>query len=198
MTTAATDPHVATARQYGASSSDISALASFKARVAEFNAARANLQKIGAAIARTNDMEAWRQYGELVARADGIQSKVSSVMGAIDSAFRTARAALGLDGLRALSGLGIVWLLPVAAIVAAAAVIGYWLADYAKFAKRYSEQQRIAAELVAQGVDPAEAQRQAAQVAAAAAPQGLGEAVGGLLKFAVIIGVGFFVWSRYR
>jgi hypothetical protein len=192
------DPHILAAQQYGASSSDISMLSTFKARVAEFMAARANLQSIGAAIARTNDMQAWKEYGELVARSESIQSKVTAAMNAIDASLRAVRAAVGLDGLRALSSLGIVWLIPVAIIAGALAVLGYWLSDYAKFAARYREQQRVASELVAQGVDPIEAQRQASQVVAAAAPKGFGEVAGGLLKFALIIGVGFYVWSRYR
>lgn len=191
------DSHVIAAQQYGASSSDVSMLANFKNRVGEFNAARRELQKIGAQIARTNDMDAWRQYGELVARADAIESKVGGALRAIDSALKSARAALGLEGMHALAGLGIVWVLPIAIIAAALAVLGYWLADYMKFAKRYAEQQRVAGELVAQGVAPAEAQRQAAAVVAAAAPSGFGESLGGVLKFAAILGVGLFVWHQY-
>ena len=192
------DPHVVAATQYGASSSDISMLRTFKQRVAEFQAARGELQKIGAAIARTNDMQAWREYGELVARSESIESKVTAALRAIDASLAAVRAAVGLDGLRALSALGIVWLIPVAIIAAALAVLGYWLADYAKFAARYREQQRVASELVAQGVDPIEAQRQASTVVAAAAPQGIGDALGGLFKFAAILAVGYFVWSRYK
>ena len=192
------DPHIMAAREYGASSSDVSMLANFKSRVAEFQAARGELQKIGAAIARTNDMEAWRQYGELVARADSIESKVTAALRAIDSTLSAARAAIGLDGVRALAGLGFVWVLPIAIIAAALAVLGYWLSDYAKFAARYREQQRVASDLVAQGVDPIEAQRQASAVVAAAAPRTFGESLGGVLKFGAILAAGLYVWHLYR
>lgn len=192
------DPHIVAARQYGASSSDISLLATFKQRVAEFQAARGELQRIGAAIARTNDMEAWREYGELVARSDAIEGKVTAALNAIDASLRAVRAAVGLDGLRALSALGIVWLIPVAVIAAALALLGYWLSDFMKFRERFGEQQRVAQELVAQGVDPIEAQRQASEIVAAAAPPPFGAAVVGLLKFALILGVGVWAWQRYR
>jgi hypothetical protein len=197
MSASASDPQLVAARQYGASASDIAMLADFKQRVAEFQAARRELQKIGAQIARTNDMAAWAEYGKLVERADSIERNVTAVTNAIDSALKSARAALGLEGVRALAGLGIVWVLPVAVIAGAVAIIGYWMADYLKFAKRYSEQQRIVAELVQQGVNPIEAQRQAAEVVAAAAPSMFGN-VAGVLKFVAIVGVGFFVWQQYR
>lgn len=198
MSATANDPHIVAARQYGASSEDLSLLAKFKARVADFQAARRNLQKIGAQVARTNDMRAWEEYGKLAARADAIESKVTAALNAIDSAFKAARAALGLEGVRTLAGLGIVWVLPVAVIAAAIAVIGYWMTDYLKFAERYSEQQRVAQELVAQGVDPVEAQRQAADIVAAAAPKGLGESLGGVLKIALVAGLGVWLWQRFR
>jgi hypothetical protein len=191
------DPHVLAAQQYGASSSDISLLRTFKQRVAEFQTARGELQRIGAAIARTNDMEAWKQYGELVARSEAIESKVSAAMRALDASLAAVRAAVGLDGLRALSSLGLVWLIPVAVIAAALAVLGYWLSDFVKFRQRYTEQQRVAQELVSQGVDPIEAQRQAAEVVASAAPPAFGESIAGALKFAAILGVVFFAWRQW-
>jgi hypothetical protein len=187
--------YVASAKQLGASKADLTLLEQFRNRVETFQRSRAELQTIGAQIARTNDMTAWKEYGELVARADSIETKVTAALRAIDSAIAQGRAALGLEGMRALAGLGIVWLIPAAVILAALGVLGYWLADYAKFRARYSEQQRVAGELVAQGVDPIEAQRQASAVVTAAAPSTLAGNVGSALKYALIIGVAFYAWQ---
>ena len=190
--------YVASAKQLGASKADLTLLEQFRNRVETFQRSRAELQTIGAQIARTNDMAAWKEYGDLVARADAIEAKVTAALRAIDSAIAAGRAALGLDGMRALAGLGIVWFIPVAVIAAALAVLGYWLADYAKFRARYSEQQRIAGELVAQGVEPIEAQRQASAAVAAAAPSTFGEAAGTVIKVAAI-GFGLYLfWRAYR
>ena len=193
------DAQIVAAQQYGASKSDLSMLQTFKQRAAEFLGARADLQRLGAHIARTtNDEKTLLEYGALVDRAAFIEEKISQATRAIDASFTAVRRAIGLDGLRALSALGIVWLLPVAIVAGALAVLGYWLSDFAKFKARFSEQQRVAAELVSQGVAPIEANRQAAAIVASAEPQGLAATVGGALKFALIAVAGFYLWQTYK
>ena len=196
MTVATAD--VDAARAAGASSSDLALISKLKAYAAQFTAYRQDLQRRGPAIARTNDYDLMVEYGRLVDRADYIQEKVTAALAAIDSAFRTARSALGLDGLRALSALGVVWLIPVAVIAAAVALIGYWITDYLKFVKRDDARQQIVAQLTAAGMSPIEANRQAAETTKEAGGlfADVGKAAG---LVAALVGAYFFYqWYRGR
>lgn len=193
-----TDPTLAAAAEAGASHSDLDLIATLKSRVADFNAARDELQRMGAAVAHAGNVELEREYGRLVGRAEQIQSQIDAALGAVDSALKWARAAIGLEGLRSLSAMGVAWFLPAAVLVGAIAVIGYFLTDYIKFAKRFNEQTRITQELVAAGIDPATAQRQAAETVAAAAP---GFSFGGFsqpLMLGLLATLGVLLWTRYR
>lgn len=197
MTAIAAD--VDAARAAGASESDLAAIVRLKQLAAQFEAYRLELVRRGPAVAKTNDYNLMVEYGRLVERADSIKAMVTKALAAIDSAFRAARSALGLGGLRAVSSLGFVWLIPVAIIAAAVAGLGYWISDYLKFARRFDEQQRIADELTAAGMSPIEANRQAAAT--------VKDAAGGLFadvgKAAGVVGglvaaYFFYQWWRSR
>ena len=179
----------------GATASDISLIQNLKDRAAEFETARLELVRLGPAVARTNDYELLMEYGRLTARADSIKAKITAATKAIDNAISWGRATFGSEGMSSLSSLGLVWFLPAAVITAAVAVIGYWLSDYFKFARRFTEQNRIAVDLVAQGMAPAEAQRQAAEAVAATSPGMFAGIIDNkLLLFGGLLVVGFLVY----
>lgn len=185
------------ARDAGASERDLSIIGNLKTRAAEFEAARQELVRMGPAIARTNDYDLMVQYGELVNRADSIKSKINTAMSVIDRSIQMARAAFGSAGMSALSDLGVVWFLPVAVVTAATAVIGYWLTDYLKFSERFKQQARIASELEARGLDPVEAQRQAAEAVAATAPGWFSAFTGKTALWAGVLLVGALVYREW-
>jgi hypothetical protein len=178
----------------GASDAELSQILNLKARAAEFQRAFDQLLSWGAAVEGT-ELEA--EYSKLVGRGFSLRDQVQAATAAIDDALRWARGVFGLDGLQALAGLGIVWFIPLAAIGAAVAALGWWLADYAKFARKFAEQGRIAAELRAAGVDPIEAQRQAAAAVASTVPGWLAP-LAGPLGLAALAAVGFLIWQRTR
>lgn len=194
----------AAARDAGASEDELALIRNLKGRVADFQAARASLQALGAQVAKSNDYDTLIEYGELVNRADSIQSKIESVTQAIDKAMAWARATFGRQGMQDLSDLGIAWFIPVAAIGAALALIGYFLNDYAKFVARFREQQRIAGELVAAGADPASAQQQAARAVASTSPGWLAQLTGNGMNLTSMLAIGglaflaWLGWKRYR
>lgn len=192
-----TQAQVQAAQDAGASPSDVSQLQRLKDRVAEFLSARQHLLEIGPAVARSDDEQLMAEYGELLERADFLESKISAATSAVDQVIRWGRGALGLDGVRELGQLGVVWFLPATVIAGAVALIGYWLADYAKFARKFREQQRIAEQLRQQGVDPAEAERQAAAAVAQTVPSWLAPLTTPLGLAALVVG-GYLVWRASR
>lgn len=196
--TTADDAQIIAARESGASDSDLSIIANLKERAREFEAARLELTRMGPAVARTNDYDLMVEYGELVNRADSIKSKIATAMQAIDSSIRWARGTFGVSGMATLSSLGLVWFLPAAVIAAAIAVIGYWINDYMKFSQRFDQQARIASELQAQGMDPSEANRQAAAAVAATAPAGFFTGLGGNIAiWAALLLVGALAFREW-
>ena len=190
------DEQEAAARAAGASDADLDLIAQLKARARDFELARQQLQRLGAAVAKTNDYDLQMQYSRLVDRSESIRSKITAATTAIDNAVRWARGALGdLTG-RDLGALGVVWFLPGAIILAAIAVIGFWLTDYQKFAARFDEQTRIAAELVAGGMDPAAANVEAGRAVAATQPGMF--ALGGGMTLGLIAIVGLVLFANAR
>lgn len=190
------DEQAAAARAAGATDADLDLIARLKARAHDFELARQELQRMGAAIARTNDTALLMEYGRLVERSDRIKSQISAATSAIDKAVSWARAALGELSAPELGALGVVWLLPGAVILAALAVIGYWLTDYRKFALRFNEQTRIASELVAGGMAPGAANIEAGRAVAATAPGMFG--LGNFATLAAIIGLAVFAFASMR
>lgn len=186
------------ARQAGASESDLEVIRQFKERAQDFALSEANLHKLGVAVARMGDAELEKEYGDLVARADWIRSKIQAVTQAIDNAIRTAKSILGLQGLNAVGQLG-AWFIPIAVIVGAVAIIGYWLADYAKFVRKLQEREQIAADLVAQGVDPQAAELQASRAISESTRGGLFNVdFSSPIVIALLIGAGIWLYQRSR
>ncbi len=190
------DAQTAAARAAGASEADLSLIDRLKSRAQDFEIARADLQRIGAAVARQNDYDLSMEYARLVSRADSIRSKIGAATTAIDKAVQWSRAALGDLSGQDLGALGVVWLLPGAIILGAIAVIGYWLTDYRKFSARFSEQTRIATELVAGGMDPAAANIEAGRAVAATAPAMF--ALGGTMTLGLIALVGLVMFANMK
>lgn len=100
------------------------------------------------------------------------------------------------DALAALQsvGLGLLPLIPIAAIAIAAALVGYWVSQAISFKTRVDAING----LIAQGV-PAS---QASAIVAAAQPQGLLSGVSSTLyagaALAVALAIGLFAWSRSK
>lgn len=199
-----TDEQIAAAEEAGATETELRHIFSLRARAAEFTTAFDNLLSWEDAVAGT-ELEA--EYRDLVDRGFNLRERVQTLLNQIGSAFDTVvgwfRTAIswlpGVDGLHALrSGtLGVVWFVPVAAIAVVLGVLGLWLSDYAKFSRRFAEQQRIARELESQGVAPIEAQRQAAAIVADTTP-GFGAALAGPLGWVAAAGIGFVLWQAFQ
>lgn len=193
------DAYLQAARDSGAADADLSLIENLRQRAAEFEMYYQDLLGKGAAIARSGDNAMMQEYGDLIARAETIREKITAATSAIDKAIGWARGTFGSAGMNQLSSLGLVWFLPAAVITAAVAVIGYWVNDYVKFARRFAEQQRIAADLAARGMDPAEANRQAAAAVAETVPGWFGgSGTSKVLLWAALLGVGLMVYRSYR
>lgn len=190
-----TAAQVQAAEEAGASEFELGQIFSLKERAAEFAAAFDALLSWEQQIAGT-DLEP--EYQRLVDRGFSLHDTVTEVMAQIDSALGWVRGVFGLEGLRATGTLGLVWFIPLAAIAAALAALSFWLNDYIKFSKRFTEQQRIARELEAQGVAPVEAQRQAAAAVAATAPSGFLAPLATPLGMLALVGGGWFVWRWWQ
>lgn len=196
-----TQEQIDAAEAAGATSLELSHILNFKRLAAQFADAFQQLGTWGAAVQGT---ELEGDYNDLMQRGFAVRDQVASIMNAIDSMvskvsswFKTIVSWVpGLGTMRPyeLQAMGLVWFIPVAAIVAAIAVLGYWLHDYAKFAKRFAEAQRIAEDLQSQGIAPVEAQRQAAAAVAGTAPGFLSN-LGTPLSLIALVGGG---WLLYR
>lgn len=191
------DAQTRAAKAAGASEADLSLIQRFKSRARDFQLARDELQRMGAAVAKTNDYDLLMEYSRLVDRGNTIAATIEKATRAIDDAIAFARGALGDLTHERLGSLGVVWLLPSAVLLGAIAVVGYWLADYMKFAKRFNEQARIAAELERQGMDPAQAQVEAGRAVGATAPTFFGQ-LGNAATLVAIAVVGFVLFRNWR
>lgn len=185
-----TEEQIAAAEDAGASDREINAIAELKERANVFSEAWEHLQSIESAVKET---ELEDEYNALMRRGRAIKETVQRAVSAIDDAIGWARGSLGLDNL---GNLGVYWFIPLAVISAATAALGWWIADYRKFAKRFDEQQRIADRLKGEGVDPIEAERQAAAAVAGAAPgwlQPLAQPLG-LVALGTLGYLGYRIW----
>lgn len=205
-----TADEIAAAEEAGASKTELLQIFNLKEQAARFATAFSNLLSWGDSVEGT-ELEA--EYNKLVERGFGLRDKIDKLMGQIDAAWSWLKGLtkyipglgnIGRGGVGTLvpyeSGtLGLAWFIPVAAIGAVLAVVGYWMADYAKFARKFAEQQRIARELEADGVSPVEANRQAAASVAGTVPGlfGGGGPVPWLL-IAAAIGGGVWLYQRKR
>jgi hypothetical protein len=191
------DAAVIAARELGASDADVALIARLKARAAEFERARAELERMGGAVAFTHDEATERAFAALLDRADVIRRRIAAALAAVDNGLRTARGAIGADAVRELSTSGLVWLVPGAVTLAATSVIGAWLVDYQRFVERFTSQQRIAGELERSGMAAVEAQRTAAEAVAADAPTLLDE-YGKPLAIVAALAVGWYLWRHFQ
>lgn len=89
-----------------------------------------------------------------------------------------------------INGIGFLPLIPVAVIGGAVAAIGYWVTDYAKFAKSINYQNT----LVSQGIPP----EQAAMIANKQSESGsMLSNVSGIIKMLMLAGVGYVVYTKF-
>lgn len=201
-----TQEQIAAAEAAGATELELSKILSLKRLAAQFAEAFQNLLTWGDAVEGT-EFEA--EYDKLMGRGLDLRDEVAALMNGIDSMIATVAGwwrklisyIPGLGTMRPYDAeaFGVVWFIPVAAIGAAVTALGFWLADYAKFAKRFAEAQRIARDLQSQGVAPIEAQRQAAAAVAGTAPGFLSN-LGGSLGLVALLGGGWLLyqWSQSR
>lgn len=189
-----TPEQIAAAEAAGATEQELSYMEQLIERAAIFDRAYEHLQAIGPTVRDTELEDPWRK---LMQRADDLRGRIEAARSAVADALSWVRGVFGLNGLSGARGLGIVWFVPVVAIGAIVAAIGYWLSDYYKFVRRFDEQRRLAAELEARGVDPIEANRQAAATVAGTIPGWLEPLRGPFGIIALAVG-GFVVWRMLR
>ncbi len=135
----------------------------FKARIAEFRDLFARLRGVSNQV----PAELQGEYHDLISRGSTIQSTIDTITGGINKAVDWFKGAFGMDavGMARQGQLGLIPLLPVAAITASLALIGYWITDTMKFIKKMNQFE----ELRAQGVSASEA-AQAVQTTAEGPP----------------------------
>ncbi len=123
----------------------------FKARIAEFRDLLARLRGVRDRVPPAMQGE----YQDLINRGNVIEGTIDNVTGAINNAVNWFKGAFGLDAVSmARSGqLGVIPLLPVAAVTGAMTLIGYWYTDTQMFIKRVD----AVLELVRRGSTPEEA-----------------------------------------
>lgn len=135
----------------------------FKARIAEFKSLFSRLSAVSSQV----PAEMQGEYENLVSRGSTIQTTIDTLTGAINKAVDWFKGAFGMDavGMARQGQLGLIPLLPVAAISGALALIGYWITDTMQFIKKMDQFEQLRA----QGVSAAEAAK-AVQTAATGAP----------------------------
>lgn len=202
-----TADEIAAAEEAGASEHELLSIFNLKQQSARFATAFSTLLSWGDSVEGT-ELEA--EYNKLVDRGFGLKAKIDSLMAQVNSAIDWVKGLTKwIPGLGNSGGvgtlvpyesgtLGLAWFIPVAAIAAVLGIVGFWLADYAKFARKFAEQQRISRELQAEGVNPIEANRQAAASVAGTTP-GLLSFGGGpvpWLLIAAAVGGGIYLYRR--
>lgn len=157
------DQQTQAAIEAGATDSDIALIRDLKTRAAEFEAQRLQLVAMGPAIARSGDNALMLEYGQLVARADSLKSKITTGLRLIDQAIAAVKSVVGISGMRTLGDLG-VWFLPAAGIAIIIGALGFWITDWLKFKAKARSQLQLQQELIEGGTAPATAAREAAAV----------------------------------
>jgi len=157
------DQQTQAAIEAGASDTDIALIRDLKNRAAEFESQRQQLVAMGPAIARSGDNALMLEYGQLVARADSLKSKITTALNLIDQAIAAVKRVVGISGMRTLGDLG-VWFLPAAGIAVIIGALGFWVTDWLKFKSKARSQLQLQQELIEGGTAPAAAAREAAQV----------------------------------
>lgn len=169
------------ARRQGMSANDLSLVDKFKSKVANFTELLSNLQNREIDAARYPDLSATRD--ELTSRGSTIKNMITSITGTIDKVFGFFRGITGMDGL------GIVPLLPIAAITIAVAAITKWTTDAYEFSKRVDAIQA----LEAKGYDPVKAGQIVNQQFPTSSLLGNFGSISSLIPWIAIAGVIFYV-----
>lgn len=161
----------------------------FKARIAEFTSLFSRLSGVGSNV----PPEMRGEYETLISRGTTIQSTIDNLTGGINTAVDWFRGAFGLDavGMARRGELGVLPLLPVAAISGAMALIGYWITDTMKFIKKMDQFEQMRA----QGVPAAEA-AQAVQTAGAGMPIFGIDLQRWIVPMAILGGVWWFIRNK--
>lgn len=171
------------ARQQGMNADDLSLVDKFKSKVANFSDMLANLQSRKIDAAKYPDLA--QQQSDLLSRGNIIRRTIQALTDAVDRVFSFFKGVAGMDGL------GIVPLLPIAAITVAVAAITKWTTDAYEFSKRLD----AISSLEAQGYDPVRAgQIVNQQMPTSSIFGGLG-GFGGLIPWIAVAGVVFFIWK---
>jgi hypothetical protein len=105
----------------------------FKTRIAEFTNVFTRLKSIGPQMQSIPELNA--EYQSLMARGNAIQTTIDTLTGSINKAVQWFKNVFGMDGV-GMAGrgqLGVLPLLPIAAISGALALIGYWVSDVYTF-----------------------------------------------------------------
>lgn len=123
----------------------------FDAAYADLRAREPQVRASGDAALIAEHQTLTERARSLYATVDGIRRAVGDVRAALSGALSSITGAW--DNVREWIGLGIPPLMPIAAVVAAVALLTAFLTDYAKFAKRASALQ----DLIARGTSPQEA-----------------------------------------
>lgn len=169
------------ARQQGMSASDLSLVEKFKSKVANFTELLSNLKSRKIDAARYPDLA--KKRDELTSKGNMTKNMIVSTTGTIDKVFGFFRGVTGMDGL------GIIPLLPIAAISIATAAITKWMTDAYEFSKRVDAIQA----LEAKGYDPVRAGQIVNQQFPTSSLLGNFGSISSLLPWVAIAGVIFYV-----
>ena len=171
------------ARQQGMPSGDLTLVERFKSKVLNFSEALQNLQSRKVDAARYPDLAA--QQRDLISRGDALKRTISVVTSAVDKVFSFFRGVTGMDGL------GVIPLLPVAAITVVVGAMTKWVTHAYEFGRRLDA---IAA-LEAKGYSP----ERAGEIVKGQLPDdkpfgGFGLDVSAVLPWVAMAGVLYFIW----
>lgn len=171
------------ARQQGMSADDLTLVESFKSKVANFTEMLDNLRTRQIDAVKYPDLASKRN--NLISRGGVISRTIAAITGAVDRVFTFFKGVVGMDGM------GIVPLLPIAAITVAVAAITKWTTDAYEFNRRLD----AIKDLEAKGYPPERAgQIVNQQLPSTSIFSGFG-GLGSLLPWVAVAGVVFFIWK---
>ncbi len=178
--------------------SEKSAIERFKNEARRFWAEWNSLGQKRAIVARQSP-EIRREYVDLMARGQTVRSSIETITGLIDkaaNAYESVKSWLsdtfGLGGveLEQQTQLGLLPLIPIAAIGLSLAAMGKWISDAYQLNRRLDEIQR----LENKGLSP----QQAAQVVAKTMPKGFFSGAGSVMVPLILAAGAMFIYSRNR
>jgi hypothetical protein len=134
------------------SDQDLSLLEKFKAKAQEFRDAYTALMSRQSYVAQRPELKA--EFDALYSRGSTIKRTIEALTRTVDQitgffsqAWSGASGAVkqffGLNGARPAASLGLVQLLPIAAIAGAVALMGKWVSDVYLFERKVTEQKRL-------------------------------------------------------